>query len=80
MTGRAEIFLTRLFSKNSEMYARDVYRMALEDERLTDGVIKMLSDAIEQHEEAGRLKNVFDALGGEYDYNILRCVKASLVR
>jgi ATP-dependent DNA helicase RecQ len=47
---------------------------------LTDGVIKMLSDAIEQHEEAGRLKNVFDALGGEYDYNILRCVKASLLR
>jgi archaellum biogenesis ATPase FlaH len=40
MTGKAEIFLTRLFSKNPEMYARDVYRMALEEEGLTDGVIK----------------------------------------
>jgi archaellum biogenesis ATPase FlaH len=39
MTGKAEVFLTRLFSKNSEMYARDVYRMA-EEKGLSDGVIK----------------------------------------
>ena len=39
MSAKAEIFLTRLFSKNSEMYARDVYRMA-EEAGLSDGVIK----------------------------------------
>ncbi|MFO7602277.1 MAG: DNA helicase RecQ [Gammaproteobacteria bacterium] len=40
--------------------------------------IKMLRHAIEQHAENGRLKSVFEALQGEYDYNVLRCVKASM--
>ncbi|MFO7603625.1 MAG: helix-turn-helix domain-containing protein, partial [Gammaproteobacteria bacterium] len=40
--------------------------------------IKMLRQAIEQHAEDGRLKSVFEALQGEYDYNVLRCVKASM--
>ncbi len=41
--------------------------------------ITMLRTAIEQYEEAGRLKPVFDAMQGEYDYNILRCVKAAML-
>ena len=45
---------------------------------LEENVINMLRNAIEQHEEAGRLKPVFDALGGQYDYNILRCIKATM--
>ena len=45
---------------------------------LTDKTISILTDAIEQFEVEGRLKPVFDALGGEYDYNILRCVKAAM--
>ena len=58
--------------QNAELSLQDVTGL---DEK----VIAMLSDAIEQHEEEGRLKPVFDALNGEYDYNILRCVKASLM-
>jgi len=46
---------------------------------LEEHVIKMLRDAIEQFAEQGRLKPVYEALQGEYDYNILRCVKASLL-
>ena len=46
---------------------------------LDEGKIKMLTDAIEQYEEEGRLKPVFEALDGEYDYNILRCVKAAMM-
>jgi hypothetical protein len=39
MTAKAELFLTELFSKNSEMFARNVYDMG-EKIGLTDGVIK----------------------------------------
>lgn len=46
---------------------------------LDDKNIDMLRNAIEQHEEEGRLKPVFEALEGEYDYNILRCIKASML-
>ncbi len=46
---------------------------------LNEKDINMLRNAIEQHEEEGRLKPVFEALGEEYDYNILRCVKASML-
>lgn len=46
---------------------------------LNEKNINLLRNAIEQHEEEGRLKPVFEALGEEYDYNILRCVKASML-
>ena len=46
---------------------------------LDDKVIHVLRNSIEQYAEGGRLKAVFDALEGAYDYNILRCVKASLM-
>jgi ATP-dependent DNA helicase RecQ len=37
-----------------------------------------LQDAIQQHAEDDRLKPVFDALGGEVDYGVLRCVRAAM--
>ena len=46
---------------------------------LDDKVIRVLRNTIEQFEEAGKLKAVFEALDGQYDYNILRCVKASML-
>lgn len=46
---------------------------------LDEKTITLLRNAIEQYEEEGRLKPVFDALNGEYDYNILRCIKAAMV-
>ena len=46
---------------------------------LDEKTITLLRNAIEQYEEEGRLKPVFDALNGEYDYNILRCVKAAML-
>ena len=46
---------------------------------LDDQAIRLLRNTIEQFEEAGKLKAVFDALDGQYDYNILRCVKASML-
>ncbi len=46
---------------------------------LDEKVITTLCNAIEQYEEEGRLKPVFEALAEEYDYNILRCVKASML-
>ena len=58
--------------QNTEVSLQDVTGLDEKD-------IAMLSNAIEQHDEEGRLKPVFDALNGEYDYNILRCVKASLM-
>jgi len=46
---------------------------------LDEKVITTLRNAIEQYEEEGRLKPVYEALGEEYDYNILRCVKAAML-
>ena len=37
-----------------------------------------LQDAVHQHAEGDRLKPVFDALGGEVDYGVLRCVRAAM--
>ena len=46
---------------------------------LEEGVIKMLCDAIERYADDGRIKPVYDALDGEYDYHVLRCVKAAMM-
>lgn len=46
---------------------------------LNETILKTLSQAIEEYAEEGRLKPVFDALEGQYDYHILRCVKASML-
>ena len=37
-----------------------------------------LQDTIHQYAEDGRLKPVFEALGGEVDFAVLRCVKAAM--
>ena len=37
-----------------------------------------LQDTIQQYAGDGRLKPVFDALGGEVDYGVLRCVRAAM--
>lgn len=37
-----------------------------------------IQDAIQQHAQGDRLKPVFDALGGEVDYGVLRCVRAAM--
>lgn len=47
---------------------------------LDESSIKLLRNAIAQYAAEGRLRPVFDALEGEYDYNILRCVKAAMLR
>lgn len=41
--------------------------------------IDVIRNAIEQYEEESKLKPVYEALDGEYDYNILRCVKAAML-
>ncbi len=46
--------------------------------KLDEQAEKAIRFAIEQHGAEGKLKPVFDALGGEYDYGVLRCVQASL--
>ncbi|MDH5777189.1 MAG: DNA helicase RecQ [Gammaproteobacteria bacterium] len=45
---------------------------------LEESTLITLRNAIDQYAEEGRLKPVYEALGEEYDYNILRCVKASM--
>jgi ATP-dependent DNA helicase RecQ len=45
---------------------------------LDEEAIKAIRFAFEHSEDQARLKPVFDALGGEYDYAVLRCVKASM--
>ena len=46
---------------------------------LEQSKIDQIKDALlEEGEEAIRLKPVFDALGGEYCYGVLRCVRASI--
>ena len=48
-----------------------------------DDVIELDDDALQEirfafeHSEDGRLKPVYEALGGEYDYGILECVRAA---
>lgn len=45
---------------------------------LDDEAINAIRFAFEHSEDSNKLKPVFEALNGEYDYAILRCVKASL--
>ena len=35
--------------------------------------------ALEQHGSEGKMKPVFEALGEEYDYGVLKCVQAALL-
>ena len=43
---------------------------------LDDAALQEIRFAFE-HSEDGRLKPVYEALGGEYDYGILECVRAA---
>ena len=45
---------------------------------LDEEAINAIRFAFEHSEDQARLKPVFEALGGEYDYAVLRCVKASM--
>jgi len=45
---------------------------------MTENEVIYLQDAIIEHAEDNRLKPVFEALGGEVDYGVLFCVKASM--
>ena len=47
---------------------------------LDEQALKSIRFAFEQNEEGRRIKPVFDALGGEYSYEVLRCVKADMER
>ncbi len=52
--------------------------IALEDVvELDEKTLKAIRFEIEQSDE-GKLKPVFDALGGEFDYGVLRCVKSDM--
>lgn len=42
--------------------------------------LEIIRFTIEQHDGGKRLKPVFDALEGEYSYEILRCVRSDMVR
>mgnify|MGYP002700660460 CR=1 FL=1 len=44
---------------------------------LSDAQLKEIQFAFE-HSEDGKIKPVYELLDGEYDYNILKCVKATL--
>jgi len=46
---------------------------------LDDGALRAIRFAFEQN-EGNRIKPVFEALGGEYSYELLRCVKADMER
>ena len=55
---------------DGELVLADIYEFAPEE-----------LNAIEfafQHSEEGRLKPVYDAFGGKYDYGLLECVKAAM--
>ena len=45
--------------------------------RLEEDEIKVIRFAFEQNDD-GKLKSVYEALEGEYDYGVLGCVRASL--
>jgi len=47
---------------------------------LDEPALKAIRFAFEQNAEGNRIKPVFEALGGEYSYEVLRCVKADLER
>jgi len=47
---------------------------------LPDEALTAIRFAFEHHGEGNRLKPVFEALGGEYPYEVLRCIKAALGR
>ena len=47
---------------------------------LSDEAMSAISFAFEHHGEGTRLKPVYEALGGEYPYEILRCFRAALER
>jgi ATP-dependent DNA helicase RecQ len=47
---------------------------------LDEPALKAIRFAFEQNEEGNRIKPVFEALGGEYSYDVLRCVKADMER
>jgi len=44
---------------------------------LSDTALKEIQFAFE-HSEDGKMKPIYEMLDGEYDYNVLKCVKASL--
>ncbi|MBD3670804.1 MAG: DNA helicase RecQ [Gammaproteobacteria bacterium] len=47
---------------------------------LDEAALRSIRFAFEQNEEGRRIKPVFEALGGEYSYEVLRCVKADMER
>lgn len=46
---------------------------------LDETSLKAIRFALEQHGSEGKMKPVFEALGGEYDYGVLKCVQAALL-
>lgn len=46
---------------------------------LTESEMKIIQNAFEQFAEEERLKPVYEALDGQYNYGLLRCMKAALV-
>ena len=45
--------------------------------QLSDGEYNEIINALEMHLDDDKLKPAFDALEGQYDYGILKCVQAS---
>ncbi len=46
--------------------------------QLSEDELKRIRFALEQNDEEGKLKPVFESLEGEFDYGILKCVKAAM--
>jgi ATP-dependent DNA helicase RecQ len=53
-------------------------RLSLDALAIPPEQLKTIRFAIEQHAEEGRLRPVYEALDGEFDYGLLRCVQADM--
>jgi ATP-dependent DNA helicase RecQ len=53
-------------------------RLSLDALAIPPEQLKAIRFAIEQHALEGRLRPVYEALDGEYDYGLLRCVQADM--
>jgi len=71
-----ELKLTTIYSHLAEAIAQSEVELS-DVVDLDEKTLKLIRFEIEQSDE-GKLKPVFDALGGEFDYGILRCIKSDM--
>jgi len=75
---RRDITVTTVY--NHLAHAIEQGELELEDViRLDEKTLKAIRFVFEQH-GGDKLKPVFEALEGEYDYGVLRCLQAALMQ